>query len=167
MTNLVNNVSGSVKYTAWKLIYYFCTFFWRRFQTNQAWHFFPLHILSISNTNLALGLHWTSVRAWVNLNVWLCGCNLAADPVIRQALQSPAAGHSSHFTGRLYSPGWFLLRDTTWLLSEASVPGTNARLCTSTLATHILKPHIKLWASPRLNRNKKKEILSKLVKQRL
>lgn len=118
-------------------------------EASMTFFFSPLHILSVSNPNLALGLRCSSVRAWVNLNVSLCGCNLAADPVIRQALQSPAAGHSSHFTGCLYSPGWFLLRDTTWLLSEASVPGTRA--------THTLELHVKLWACPRLNCEKKKK----------
>lgn len=68
---------------------------------------FSLHILSIPTTNSALGLCCSSVQAGMNLNVSQCGCNLAADPLIRQALQSPAAGHSSHFTGCPYSPGWF------------------------------------------------------------
>lgn len=51
---------------------------------------------------------WDSVASVLDrmdLKVCLYVRNLAADPLIRQALKSPVAGNSSHFTGRLSSLG--------------------------------------------------------------
>lgn len=123
--------------------------------------YFSLHILSIPITNSALGLCCSSVRAGINLNVSQCGCNLAADPLIRQALQSPAAGHSSHFTGCSYSPGWFYWE--RWL-GSCQRPLSLAYTHTQT-HTHwnTLQLPVKVWACPGLNL----KILSELVNQRL
>lgn len=66
--------------------------------------FFKLQILSLSTTKSVLGL-CCLCAGWDGLKVCLYVRNLAADPLIRQALKSPVAGHSSHFTGCLSSLG--------------------------------------------------------------